>query len=169
MIKSYFEQNLKVFTHLEKESTTEPSSESSTSTAEKQKDNNDNNKKAPKRQNSKESKSRKKSQTSTTSDTLEEDEMELLQMRKALLEQTASKKNLISPIKSTENQTPAKEPDLKIPVEATAKPATKKKIQNPPIVDLTVLNDEKEQKIKQKVIPVLNISKTPDIIVPGEM
>ncbi|XP_066910369.1 zinc finger C3H1 domain-containing protein-like [Clytia hemisphaerica] len=143
----------------------EPSKESSTPLSEEQKNNNEN-KKAPKRQNSKES---KESQTSATSDTMDNEELELLQMRKALLEQTASKKNLISPIKSTENQTSVeKEPDLKTPKEVKTKSAIKKKIQNPPIIDLTVINDENEQKMKQKVIPVLNISKTPDITVPGE-
>lgn len=143
----------------------EPSKESSTPLSE-QKNNNNENKKAPKRQNSKES---KESQTSATSDTMDNEELELLQMRKALLEQTASKKNLISPIKSTENQTSVKkEPDFKTPKEVKTKCAIKKKIQNPPIIDLTVINDENEQKMKQKVIPVLNISKTPDITVPGE-
>ena len=73
----------------------------------------------------------------------EDDEIELLQMRKALLEQTVSKK-IIKP----------------------TTPISFKKKRNPPVIDLTstdIIN------IKTKPAPVLNISNTPNIIVPGEI
>ena len=72
----------------------------------------------------------------------EDDEIELLQMRKALLEQTVSKK-IIKP---------------------TAQISFKKK-KNPPVIDLTCTDID----VKTKPAPVLNISNTPNIIVPGEI
>ena len=80
---------------------------------------------------------------SKPADIKEEDELELLKMRKALLEQTVSKK-IIKPTPST---------------------STKKK-KNPPVIDLTNIEDIE---VRIKPTPVLNISNTPNIIVPGEI